>query len=360
MLQVARLTLLAPCLGLALGLGLTACSAPDAQTRTSQALAQEVFKPAYATWSKDSQHLTGSAQALCAGMEDLPQARQAFIRAQTAWAALQPLQLGMISEGNRSWQVQFWPDKKNLVARQVKALLERTPKPSQSELDQASVVLQGLTAYEYLLFDPAIDLSKDADKSRYCSLLQAIAQHQKSLADEVFEDWEAADGIASQLESFPNPRYADAHEAIAAVLGAQVTGLDVMKKKLGTPLGLNSKGQPQPYQADAWRSGASLSNLAAGLNSAQRVWQGKTNNGLRSLLDASQQPLAKQIDQAYADSQQRLETLQQPLGEMLPSQNGRTLLIELYDSLLQLQRLYAGELATALNVQLGFNAHDGD
>ena len=349
-----RLTLLA------LSLLLSACSAPDPQANTSSALASEVFKPAYAAWAISSQQLTGSAQALCAGSADLDAARKKLVSAQTAWAALQPLQLGLISESNRSWQVQFWPDKKNLVARQVEALLNKNPQPSQDQLAQASVVVQGLSAYEYLLFDPAIDLSRDSDKQRYCTLLQGIAQHQKLLADEVFEDWEAADGIASNLEKFPNPRYADAHEAIADLLRSQVTGLDVMKKKLGTPLGVQSKGTPQPYQAESWRSGGSLGNLAAGLASAQQVWQGQSNNGLRSLLDADQQALAKQIDQGYADTRQKLEMLEQSMTELFARDSALTELQALYSSLDQLHRLHERDLAKALNVQLGFNAHDGD
>jgi len=354
MLQPVRYTLLA------LSLLLAACSAPDPQTRTSSALASEVFKPAYAAWAVSSQQLTGSAGALCAGSIDLSEARKSLIKAQTAWAALQPLQLGLITEGNRSWQVQFWPDKKNLVGRQIEALLDKNPQPSQADLKQASVVVQGLSAYEYLLFDPAIDLSQATAKTRYCALLEEIAQHQKLLADEVFEDWEAADGIASQLEHFPSPRYADAHAAIADLLRAQVSGLDVMKKKLGTPLGVQSKGTPQPYQADAWRSGESLNNLAAGLASAQLVWQGQADNGLRSLLDSSQQPLAKQIDQAYADTLQQLEMLQQSLTALFVADGTHAQLQALYTRLDQLHRLHERELAKALDVQLGFNAHDGD
>lgn len=354
MLHPVRLTLLA------FSLLLAACSAPDPQTRTSSALAQHVFKPAYAAWAVSSQQLTGSAEALCAGSIELDAARKKLLVTQTAWAALQPLQLGLITEGNRSWQVQFWPDKKNLVGRQIEALLDKTPQPGQNDLEQASVVVQGLSAYEYLLFDPAIDLSRKADKERYCTLLVGIARHQKLLADEVFEDWEAADGIASKLESFPNTRYADAHEAIADLLRAQVTGLDVMKKKLGTPLGVQSKGTPQPYQADAWRSGGSLGNLAAGLASARQVWQGEPDNGLRSLLDDSQQPLARQIDQAYADTRQQLEMLQQSLTKLFASDRARSQLQALYSSLDQLHRLHERDLAKALDVQLGFNAHDGD
>ena len=45
---------------------------------------------------------------------------------------------------------------------------------------------------------------------------------------------------------------------------------------------------------------------------------------------------------------------------MLADEAGRTALNELYDSLNRLHRLQESELAKALGVQIGFNAHDGD
>ncbi|RMS40008.1 putative lipoprotein, partial [Pseudomonas coronafaciens pv. garcae] len=81
----------------------------------------------------------------------------------------------------------------------------------------------------------------------------------------------------------------------------QVTALDSLKKKLGTPLGRQSKGQPQPFQADSWRSKSSLGSLEASLISAETVWTGVDNKGLRGLLPAEQKPLADKIDAAYAN-----------------------------------------------------------
>ena len=136
-----------------LSLTLAACSPPDPQHKASAALADGVLLPAYAAWADADRQLAESAAAFCAGQQELPEARQAFLAAQRGWSALQPLQLGPLAEGNLAWQVQFWPDKKNLVARQVEELLTRTPQLSQADLDQGSVVVQGLSAYEYVLFD---------------------------------------------------------------------------------------------------------------------------------------------------------------------------------------------------------------
>ena len=123
----------------------------------------------------------------------------------TAWVTLliglifAVLAFGPLAEGNRAWQIQFWPDKKNLVARQVEALLNSKPGLTAADLDNASVVVQGLTAYEYLLFDPALDLNNSEQKARYCPLLVAIGEHQQSLAADILASWQSKDGMAAQL-----------------------------------------------------------------------------------------------------------------------------------------------------------------
>lgn len=343
-----------------LSLTLTACSPSDPQQQVSHALTDGVLLPIYSAWHEADRQLAASGQAFCTDQQPLAEARQAFASAQSAWAAVQPAVLGPLAEGNRAWQVQFWPDKKNLVARQVEALVNSKPELTPADLDKSSVVVQGLTAYEYLLFDPAIDLNIAEQKARYCPLIVAIGQHQQVLAADVLSLWQAKDGMAALLKNFPNARYAEAPEAVAELLRTQVSAIDGLKKKLGTPLGRQSKGQPQPYQAEAWRSKASLANLAASLASAERIWLGAEQDGIQALLGSDQNALKQRINAAYSDTRQRLAAAQRPLGELLGDEAGRTEVNALYDSLNVLHRLHEGELAKVLGIQLGFNAHDGD
>ncbi|PZP82582.1 MAG: imelysin [Ectopseudomonas oleovorans] len=343
-----------------LGLALVGCGQQDPQAKVSAALTDGVLLPAYSSWQEADRQLAANAEAFCAGSTDLSAARQAFLGAQSAWAGLQPLLVGPLAEGNRAWQIQFWPDKKNLVQRQVEALLKNKPQLSADDLSNASVVVQGLTAYEYILFDPNLDLAQTEQKARYCPLLQAIGKHQQALAAEIVGEWQAKSGMAEQLKQFPNERYADANEAIAELLRVQVSALDGLKKKLGAPMGRQSKGIAQPYQAEAWRSAASLANQGAALANAELLWHGSNRDGIQSLLGEDQVDLAKRIDAAYQDTRQRLAALDSPLVELLADEAGRTALNELYDSLNRLHRLQESELAKALGVQIGFNAHDGD
>lgn len=344
----------------ALGLLLAACAPSDSYTETSEALAKEVLLPAYSGWAEANRRMAASGIAYCAGNEELDDARQAFLQVQLAWAGLQPLLVGPMGEGNQAWQVQFWPDKKNLVGRQVTALLKRKPDLTKADIENGSVVLQGLTAYEYVLYDKAVDLTDSDTKARYCPLLEAIGEHQQKLSADILLQWQAKDGMAEQLSDFPNERYSESQEAIADLLRVQVTALDGLKKKLGAPLGRQSKGFPQPFQAEAWRSDATLESIDAALAGAQLLWLGKDANGLKKLVPADQADLSKRIDVAYATARKHLEDIMLPFSELIADEAGRARLDALYKDIDALHRLHQNELSRALGVQIGFNAHDGD
>ena len=160
--------------------------------------------PTYTRWVEADKQLAVSALAYCQGKESLDTARADFLHAQKAWAELQPLLIGPLAEGNRSWQVQFWPDKKNLVGRQVEQLVTAQPQIDAAALAKSSVVVQGLSAYEYILFDAKPDVANDAQKAKYCPLLVAIGERQKQLAEEILSSWNNTDGCL--LYTSPSPR----------------------------------------------------------------------------------------------------------------------------------------------------------
>lgn len=344
---------------LAAAFTLAACSQQDPTQKVSSALADSLLLPSYSHWAEQDQALSQSAKAFCQGNLSLEHAQQSYLAAQHSWAALQPILIGPLAEGNRAWQVQFWPDKKDLVARQVEGLLKHNSALKSTDLAKASVAVKGLSAYEYILFDQRIDLTVPEQKEHYCALLVAIGDYQANLAREVLSEWQAKEGMHSRLSQFPNAYYADANEAIAELVRTQVNALDGLKKKLGAPLGKQTKGVPQPFQADAWRSQSSLSNLQHALVSAQKLWTGEQNQGLRALL-AEDSPATNTLDQAFTQTLDLLNGQSQSLTQLLQTAEGKQWLNELYDSLNRLHRAHETDLAKALGISLGFNAHDGD
>lgn len=330
-------------------LTLAACSDPRQEVTTQ--LAGQVLLPAHQQWQSSNTALLDSTRAWCSGDQELVSLKQTFHQTQTAWSRLQPLMVGPLSEGNRSWQVQFWPDKRNMVARQTEALLDEFADLDQQQLDGASVVVQGLTAFEYVVFDQQVAIADNRD--RYCPLLVGIARHQQALSAEVIELWQQSGGMLEQLTRFPNDRYANADEALGGILRVQVTGVDTLKKKLGTPMGRLNNGVPQPYQAEAWRSRHSTENLLAALEGAQAVWE-----RVRSLVGDAK--LVGDIDAAYKSVRDKLAALPAPLMNMVQDKANQPQLQSLYADLDALENLQQTDLARHLGIQIGFNANDGD
>lgn len=329
---------------------LAACSNPRQEVTVQ--LANDVLLPAHQQWRDSNAALLDEVKAYCANPQaSVEEVKAAFFQSQSQWSYLQPLMVGPLSEGNRSWQVQFWPDKRNMVVRQTESLLDEADSLTREQLEQASVVVQGLTAFEYVLFDESVAL--DPHRDRYCPLLTGIAQHQLALSEEVLTLWSGPEAMLSQLSDFPNDRYATADEGLAAILRMQITGVDVLKKKLGTPMGRLNQGVVQPYQAEAWRSRHSIENLQASLKGAQAVWV-----RVRSLV--SDAALVKDIDQAYADVASQLDALPAPLMELVQAPANSEALAALYTALDNLENRQQTELARNLNIQIGFNANDGD
>lgn len=330
-------------------LTLAACSDPRQEVTTQ--LANQVLFSAHGQWQQSNSDLLGSTRAWCDGVQELASLKKVFHRSQLAWSRLQPLMVGPLAEGNRSWQVQFWPDKRNMVARQTEALLDEFADLDQQQLEGASVVVQGLTAFEYVLFDDKVAIADN--RERYCPLLVGIARHQQTLSIEVLDLWQQPGGMLEQLTTFPNDRYANADEALGGILRVQVTGVDTLKKKLGTPMGRLNNGVPQPYQAEAWRSRHSTENLLASLDGAQAVWE-----RVRSLVGDAQ--LVGDIDAAYKSVRDKLAALPAPLMEMVQDKANQPQLQSLYADLDALENLQQNDLARHLGIQIGFNANDGD
>lgn len=108
-------------------------------------------------------------------------------------------------------------------------------------------------------------------------------------------------------------------------------------------MGRQSKGIPQPLQAEAWRSHSSLKSPEASLKAAEAVWVGVDNRGLRGLLSSDQKATADKIDAAYAASLKLLADNQKTLGELLADDAGQQTLNQIYDSLNAVHRLHEGD-----------------
>lgn len=265
-----------------------------------------------------------------------------------AWQAVRYVDFGPIEQSSRAWQIQFWPDRKNLVARKAGLWLQGDPTPTIDRIAADSVAIQGLPALEYLLFDPKIAPQPgQAPAAMTCQLMVAVAGNLAKVTGSLEADWAAF-----------KPHFLATESYNTAVVTAAMTGLEVLQnRRLAEPMGLGGNERRNAYLADAWRSGQSLAGLEASIAGMKHTFL----PGVEVLLAAAGEQalhdqLAGQIDATLA----AFTSLPAAMGPLLDDANGYRQLQALYIEVSQLYQLLTGQVAPALGVVRGFNSSDGD
>jgi hypothetical protein len=319
----------------------------------------QLMTPAYKRWSVESSKFSEQANAVCKQGSGFQSLREQWQRTMLAWSQISALPVGPVVANNIAMQVQFWPDKKNLVAFQVERLLKA--EPATIDLTRVSVVLRGLSASEYILFDSEIDLDSQLQREKYCPLLVAATAYQAQLASTALTQW--------QHYIAENSNAADSHALLTELLRAEASALETLHRKLAMAIG---NKYPQPYQAEHWRADYSLPSLAAGLAMHASLWDSLwrpllVNTGQQSLNNSgaeqsglSAKELLDRIDKQYVLAGQSSKSIKATLTAALAEPEGLAALNKLEADLKTLQLLYSKELAASLLIHIGFNANDGD
>jgi len=343
-----------------LWIGLVACLNACAPSTPEQRLLidvnEKLITPLYADLVVSSRTLASATTVACGNNHSLDSLQIPWRDVMTAWQKAQTIQFGPIREHNLAWEFQFWPDKKNLIAKKLRPLLSEAEQQTQQTLSQASVVTHGLPAMEYLLFDDSAQQRAD-DKAR-CALLTLMANNLATTSQQLQQHWQSYQ--PQLLSASPdNTEFPTQKHAVAVVIDSFLSQTEQMSgRKLSMALGLNTKTQRvNPYLLESWRSQHSKENLLANLATIESLM---TEAGLaRYLTEQGQQPLADNIQVALADTQAQLMAMTQPLFEQMTQQTTETAM-GVQQGLEALTRHFKVDLPNALGIQLGFNNNDGD
>src|SRR5690606_6480635 len=219
---------------------------------------------------------------------------------------------------------------------------------------------KGLPAVEYLLFDAHDRLTS------YCGTLKALTGHISQEAQKLERAWkEPQGGYGRQLANAGRPGYteifADTEQAYSDLINLLIAGLDTVKTvKLGKALE-RSTDAPSLERIESWRSGTTGDNIANNLRGFEQVFFGHGENGLGvdDYLASLERPgLARVIRNQLNNVERALADMRPPLQTALTEQ--RDAVAALLKEVSRLQYLMETEVAPALNVDLGFNANDGD
>jgi predicted lipoprotein len=343
----------------------------DADYATAMgATARNAIVPGYQSLQDAADTLRNEAAALCAApsKEQLSKAQIAFAATAASWARLQFLTLGPISVHQRASRIQYWPDKRNVVGRQLSDVIEKQD-PAALEPDRfatTSVGVQGLPAMERLLFDDEAlqAVAKDAPGAAFrCGVMKAIGDNLHAIAGDALEGWTGGDKSYLDRIEHPDPddeELPSARDAAGRLLNDMLTtAIAVRDMKLLSALGA-SLDKAKPQQAEFWRSNQSRAMISGNIEGLRALFGG--DFGFAALLrttpggDKVVEDFAAAINEALAAK----DKVMLPLGEAAADAGQRPYVEELAAALVKLRDLLAGPVAANLNLAIGFNALDGD
>ncbi|WP_119300380.1 imelysin family protein [Dongia deserti] len=332
------------------------------------ATAKTVIIPSYRAFGERAESLQAQLDALCKQPSEaaLKGAQQQFAAVAAAWAQIQYISFGPIFEHQRAFRIEYWPDKRNVVGRQLAEVLKEQDRAAlePKRFATTTVGVQGLPALERLLFaDDALAELNGPNTSFRCSLFDAIGNNLKTIARDVVTGW--TEGESSFLSRIEHPSENDeevpsGRDAAGRLLNDLLTATIAMRDmKLLAPLG-SALEKAKPHTAEYWRSGQSIAVLTTNVDGWRDLFGAK--QGLGALLSA--QPDGKQVaDDVRATVDRAAHELAQvgmPLDKAVADPTQRKQVEAFAAELMKLRDLLAGPVTTTLNLPIGFNALDGD
>lgn len=332
--------------------------------------AHAVILPGYEKLAVSTADLRDTLGALCKAPDAaaLDDARRSFAETLEQWARLQFLSFGPVAEHQRTSRIEYWPDKRNVVGRQLSEVLAKQDPAGleKARFAATSVGVQGLPALERLLFEEdalkAVDPASPGAAYR-CALMAAIAGNLHDIAGEILAGWTGGERpFLARIEQ-PDPadeEWPTARDAAGRLLNDLLTAtIAIRDMKLLAPLG-DSLAKAKPQQAEFWRSGQSLAVFKANLEGLRELFG--TDGGLNKLLAAT--PEGAPVAEAFAATLQQafgaLDRITLPLDRAVADAAQRRNVETLAEQVLRLRDLLSGPIATDLNLPIGFNALDGD
>lgn len=307
-----------------------------AESYQRMATAQEMFSKDAEAYCKKTPAFNG----------DKKQLRESWREAMSAWMKAQHIDTGPIVSENLAWTFQFWPDKKNLVKAKVDAFLETTEEITPDKIATTSVIVQGYSALEYVLFDK--EISKALLKKQGCEYLMATSKHLQVTIKKLTDYWKDK---KNQETLEVNPKKA------SMVINAVATQIELTHKKIALPLNKNNA-----FFAESWRSKNSLTNirdnivgLSALYTDVIKPWVLKNRNDQLKMREGHQLDL--EIQAAFKTIE-KLASNKGPISKQIKDNKSNLVLLE--KRLKALKVLLGEKLPQFLGIMIGFNSNDGD
>lgn len=321
------------------------------------------IRPAYADFHTKASAMAKATDAFCDATSNagLKAVQASFGDTVESWGRIEFLRLGPVMDEHRLERILFYPDRKSTGLKQVQALIA---KPDDTIVDAASlkdrsVAMQGLGAFEYLFFGfypEGIVAGKDGFRCRYA---RAIAHNIDGIAGEMQAAWDAPDGVAHDWKnpSPDNPVFRDEKEAVAALVGAAVHGIEMARDQRIAHFYKGKGGKASPKQAVHWRSGLTMRALHANVAGIATFW---TTADITSLLAPDAHSLSESATFDLKSAASALAKLDPPGAGQLADAKYTAKLDFIEFNLKDAMTRIDSDVGGAIGLGAGFSFSDGD
>ena len=321
------------------------------------------IRPAYKDFHDKAGAMASETGRLCAApsADGLKAVRSRFADTVVSWGHIEFLREGSVMRENRLERILFYPDRKSIGLRQVQALLAE-PDETVTEaagLKGRSVAIQGLGAFEFLLFGTDNrDILSEKNSFR-CRYAMAIAKNVETIAGELQAAWDAPDGVARDWKnpSADNPVYRDGTEAASALIGVAVHGLEMVRDQRIAQFYKGDGGKVRPKSAVFRRAGLTMTALVANVEGLAKFWEA---TDMALLLDPGMRSLSDSVSFDFDAALNVMRTLEQPTEERLEDERYRGKLDFVEFNLKDAMTRIDSHIGGAIGLGAGFSFADGD
>jgi len=321
-------------------------------------IVNNIINQGYESYAISSRTLQQRTDELCAApsIQSLHSSQEAFKENVLDWQQVQWLNFGPVTYFMRYYAFEYWPDKKGVTQRQLRALAQSDPSIMDAPRfwTSASIAVRGLTAIESLLYHPDFEPLTTAN---HCELLERVTTHHLESADAVANQWKggkAQDWVFDEEGSGFDPEKV----ALEQFLQQWIEHMSAVKDaKLETPIGYN--GRENLKLAEFYRSDLSLQAMQKNLKSYREIYHA----GSPSLYDIAKQSnpaLATQFEQQLTENVKLALQLPKDFFHANKSKEDRISLATPLVKSISNSQSYLSSLVTSLGFQIGFNSRDGD
>lgn len=320
------------------------------------------IRPSYAAFGKMTAELEAATGKLCgtASARDLQIVQHQFGKVVDAWSSVEWLRTGPVMSENRLERVLFYPDRKSTGLKQVQRAIasEDEALTDPKALAGASVAMQGLGAFEYLVYGTGYEALIKEPRDFRCRYALSIAANLRDIANEIVDAWKDGTPLAEAfVDPAPdNPLFRNGTEALNLILGTMIHGLEAIRDiRIGSFL--QDDGNDRPLVAIYRRSGLTMDSVTADLEGLELLFNG---SDFQDALSSDGAELANQVRFEFTQSIRTAEGLGGDIETLLADEVTRAKLSYLRLSIRFIVQRLNDEVAPAAGLAAGFSFGDGD